>query len=78
MENQPRSNNQHHLSSRAYQQNHPTTTHLHATRVAHRLGAEVGVGTRAVPVALDGLGCKGDGDAVLLPQAVQQPARQHH
>lgn len=42
--------------------------------LAHRLGGEVGVRARAVPVALDRLGVEGRGDAEVLGGAVEQPA----
>lgn len=42
---------------------------LHATLGTHVLGGEVGVQTRAVPWALDGLGVQGDLDAELLSDA---------
>ena len=42
--------------------------------LAHRLGREVGVGTGAVPVALDRLGVERRGDAEVLGRAVEQPA----
>lgn len=51
-------------------------SHLHAARVAHGLGGEVGVGTGAVPVTLDGLGVEGGDNAEVLTQPVQQPAGQ--
>lgn len=47
---------------------------LHAAVLAHRLGGDVGVKTRAVPVARDGLGVEGDFDAKLLGHAVEDEA----
>ena len=44
-------------------------------RLAHRLRREVGVRARAVPVALDRLRVERRGDAEVLGDAVQQPAR---
>ena len=46
-----------------------------ATGRAHLLGREVGVGTGAVPVALDGLRVEAHVHAELLGDALEQPAR---
>ena len=50
---------------------------LHAAVLAHRLGREVGVRARAVPVALDRLGGEGADDAHVLAEAVEEPAGDH-
>ena len=51
---------------------------LHVGVLAHRLGAEVGVRTGPVPVALRRLGSQADHDVVVLGDAVQQPAGDVH
>lgn len=45
--------------------------------LSHRLGRVVGVCTRSIPVAHDGLGLEGGDNAVVLAQAMQQPASNH-
>jgi len=50
---------------------------LHAAVAAHRLGREVGVGARAVPVSLDRLGGERADDAHVLTEAVEEPASDH-
>lgn len=45
---------------------------LHAAVFTHRLGGDVGVETRAVPVTGDGLGVEGDLDAEFLGDAVEE------
>jgi hypothetical protein len=47
---------------------------FHAARLAHLLGAVVGVATRTVPIALEGLGVEGDLDTPLLRNADEEVA----
>ena len=39
---------------------------LHATLLPHRLGGEVAVGPRPVPISINGLGIKRDNDTKIL------------
>src|SRR5439155_5709954 len=55
---------------------HRLADHVHAAVLAHRLGGEVGVRARAIPVALHRLWIQRGADAEILGYAIQQPARE--
>src|SRR2546430_1723635 len=55
---------------------HRLADHVHAAVLTHRLGGEVGMRARAIPVALHRLRIQRGADAEVLGYAVQQPARE--